>query len=324
MPASLHDAQLAADLADALYEFLPGKPHPFASTDLSFPGAAKAVGLRHPWSGGSKTPALIQLLTGTLRDDRQRFCPFLVAVVERAVAYRRNKGPLTREEIDRVNEVVARIGFKVPELHDRQFLDGLPRRVPDAHTPTEVAAEPATGDERKTPSTAERQQLADQLLALYSIPPAARGLAFEGWLNALFATYDLAPRVPFRLVGEQIDGSLLLDDVTYLLEAKWTAGKMGVAELLTFDGKVGGKARWARGLFVSFGGFTDVGLEAFARGRQTQLIAVDADDLLQVLGGAADLREVLKEKARRAAEENRAYVPVREFLVGRGPAGMPR
>lgn len=311
MSGALHEAQLVADLAVALYDFLPGKPHPHADGDLSFPGAARAAGLRHPWPGGSKTPALTQLLAATLRDDRGRFCPFLVAVTQRAVTHRRNKAPLTREEIDAVNDVVARIGFKVPELHDRQFLDALPRRAP-AEAPPTAAVGPATG-----PNAAERQQLADRLLALYQLAPAPRGLAFEGWLNALFAAYGLAPRAPFRLVGEQIDGSFVLGEATYLLEAKWTTDKMGLAELLTFDGKVGGKARWARGLFVSFGGFTDVGLDAFARGRQTRLLAMDADDLLRVLGGALDLPEALREKARRAAEENCAYAPVRDLLSGR-------
>ncbi len=308
MPGPLHDAQLVADLAATLSEFLPGTPHPRADADLAFPGAARAAGLRHPWPGGSKTPALTQLLAATLRDDRVRFCPFLVAVTQRAVAHRRNKTPLTRDEVDAVNDLVARIGFKVPELHDRGFLDALPRRVP-AEAPPTAAAAMAT-----RPNAAERQRLADRLLALYQLAPAPRGLAFERWLNALFAAYGLAPREPFRLVGEQIDGSFVLGDATYLLEAKWTTAKIGLAELLTFDGKVGAKARWARGLFVSFGGFTDVGLDAFARGRQTRLLAMDADDLLRVLSGALDLPEALREKARRAAEENRTHAPVRDLL----------
>lgn len=311
MSGTLHEAQLVADLAAILADFLPGTPHPRANADLSFPGAARAAGLRHPWPGGSKTPALTQLLAATLRDDRGRFCPFLIAVAKRSVTYRRAKTPLTREEVETVNGIVVHIGFKVPELHDRQFLDALPRRTATTPPPA-AAAQPAT-----RPNAAERQQLADGLLALYPLVPAPRGLAFERWLNALFAAYGLAPREPFRLVGEQIDGSFVLGDATYLLEAKWTSSKIGLAELLTFDGKVGGKAQWARGLFVSFGGFTDVGLEAFARGRQTRLVAMDADDLLQVIGGALDLPEALREKARRAAEENRAFAPVRDLVSGR-------
>ena len=34
--------------------------------------------------------------------------------------------------------------------------------------------------------------------------------------------YGLSARASFRLVGEQIDGSFVLGDDIYLLEAKWT------------------------------------------------------------------------------------------------------
>ena len=313
MLSALLEAQLAADLATALYDFLPGTPHPRANPDLSFPGAARAAHLRHPWSGGSKTPALTQLLTATLRDERQRFCPFLVAVVQRAVVYRRAKAPLTRDEMERVNALVAQLGFRIPELHDAAFLDALPRAAtaaPPSALPNDVSPRAV-----REPCVAERQQLTDDLLALHSLAPTPRGLAFERFLNALFLAYHLAPRAPFSLVGEQIDGSFMLADAVYLLEAKWTQDRIGQAELLTFHGKVTGKATWARGLFVSYGGFTRVGLEALAHGRRAALIAMDADDLLLILAGRMSLTDALHAKMRRAAEENRVYVPLRELTA---------
>lgn len=42
---------------------------------------------------------------------------------------------------------------------------------------------------------------------------------------------------------------------------------------------------------------------------------MDAYDLHQVHGGELDFREVLREKARRAVEENRAYVSVTELFT---------
>jgi hypothetical protein len=74
---------------------------------------------------------------------------------------------------------------------------------------------------------------------------------------------------------------------------------------------VAGKAAWARGLFVSNSGFTHEGLEAFSRGRQTNLICVDGLDLYEVLSRRVSLIAVLEEKARWAAETNGAYIPVR-------------
>lgn len=138
-------------------------------------------------------------------------------------------------------------------------------------------------------------------------------MRFEGFLNELFAAYELAPRNAFRLTGEQIDGSFRLDGQTYLVEAKWHGPQIGFADLMTFSGKVGGKASWSRGLFVSNSGFTNDGLEAFTRGRQTNLICADGLDLYEVLSGRVSLVDVLREKDRRAAETNRAFVAVRDL-----------
>jgi hypothetical protein len=64
-------------------------------------------------------------------------------------------------------------------------------------------------------------------------------------------------------------------------------------------------------------GFTQDGLEAFNRGSQTNIICVDGLDLYEVLSRRVSLIEVLEEKARRAAETNRAYVPVRDLTLAR-------
>ncbi|MGH2374040.1 MAG: restriction endonuclease [bacterium] len=139
-------------------------------------------------------------------------------------------------------------------------------------------------------------------------------MEFEIFLGELFETFDLAPRGAFRLVGEQIDGSFQFQGETYLLEAKWHNHRLGNQELLGFSGGVGGKSGWSRGLLVSYSGFTDEGLDAFARGRATNIICMDGLDLHHVLQGQLDFRDVLGRKVRRAAETNRAFVPVRELF----------
>lgn len=305
MPPTLRDSQLAAELADALYDFLPGKPNPFANADLSFPGAARAAGVSTPWPMGSKRPALAGLLAGTLERERARFCPLVEQIVHRALQYRAGKQPLTREEVDRVNEIVLRIGFKIPGLHDAAFLRSLP-----AAQPTPAAATTAA----LSVDAATRERLERDLIALAAMDPLPRGYAFERFLNDAFRVYGLAPREPFSLRGEQIDGSFVLGDDPYLLEAKWKAGRTPQADLLVFDGKVGGKAAWTRGLFVSYAGFTAEGLDAFVRGRQTRIICMDSVDIFHMLRGALDLRDVLRAKARRAAETNQAFVPVTDLF----------
>ena len=54
-------------------------------------------------------------------------------------------------------------------------------------------------------------QLHDELNALRSKPAQQRGYAFEGFLKRAFDAAGLEARDPFRNVGEQIDGSFILE-----------------------------------------------------------------------------------------------------------------
>jgi hypothetical protein len=69
----------------------------------------------------------------------------------------------------------------------------------------------------------------------------ARGFAFERLLVKLFAHDKLEPRAGYKPAGEQIDGSIYLDGLVYLLEAKWHADPLPASTLYQFKGKVDGK-----------------------------------------------------------------------------------
>lgn len=299
------DRSLALDeLADHFYDYLPGKPHPMADARISFAGAAQELGLSTYWTGGSKRPAIRHLLGAVADGKAGSFTKLIIKIVERSITYRKRHNPLAREDVDTLNLLLARLGYKIVELHDPAFLDRLPRR--DA-----TAAAMAHG-------RVDAKQLAainQRLLDLTKTPAQQRGYAFEGLLTDLFALYSLAPRGSFRVVGEQIDGSFVLHGDPYLLEAKWQDGRTSGADLLTFAGKVTGKAEWARGLFVSYSGFTDEGLEAFRRGKRTSILCMDGLDVAHILSGCLDLIEVIDAKARRAAETNCAFVPVRDLFA---------
>jgi hypothetical protein len=148
----------------------------------------------------------------------------------------------------------------------------------------------------------------NRLLAIRDLKPQDRGYDFERFLTDLFDAFRLRAREPFRLVGEQIDGSFDLAGETYLVEAKWLNRKVGVAELHTFHGKIEQKASWARGLFISFGGFTDEGLHAFGRGKR--VIAMDGRDLKEALGRGIGVDQLITLKVRRAAETGQVFVPI--------------
>jgi hypothetical protein len=280
---------------------LPGSPHPYATKDISFPGAAYEVGLSHLWIGGSKRPAVTRLLEQTLLTRRDLFCPLILAIVRRAITYRVGKNPITRDDIVRLNELLVKVHFKIQELWDVKFLDDLPRAS-------------TSGQQADKPNAADLSLLRAQLMALDKLEPQPRGYAFESFLKQLFAAYNLAPRGAFRLVGEQIDGSFQYDGATYLLEAKWQAHQTGEDELIVFRGKVESKSQWSRGLFVSYAGFTNDGLDAFSKGRATNIVGMSGQDLFYVVSGDMQLVSVLAKKVRLAAETGRFYVPVFDLI----------
>jgi hypothetical protein len=295
------------DLAQHLYNFLPGNPHPYANRSISFAEVANELGLGKYWPGGSKQPAIRHLL-GAVFQTNSDLAALILKIVERSITYRKKSNPLTREEIDRLNEILLRVGFKIPELHEPAFLSTLPRTT---SRPGNQAS--ATSVDPQTITT-----LFARLLKLSAVDPQRRGYEFEVFLSDLFHAYGLAPRGAFRLTGEQIDGSFTLRSETYLLEGKRQNTPVGLSELLTFQGKVEGKALWSRGLFISYSGFSKDGMRAFASGRRTSTICMDGLDLSEILAGNFDLVQVILAKARRAAETNTAFVPVRELMTDKG------
>ena len=96
------------------------------------------------------------------------------------------------------------------------------------------------------------QRMSADLLAVSKIqPPQRRGFAFESFLKELFDAYGMVARGSFRLTGEQIDGSFVLSDEPYLLEARWQKANTDAADLRAFQGKCEEKASWTCGLFLS-------------------------------------------------------------------------
>lgn len=193
----------------------------------------------------------------------------------------------------------------VPNAEGRFF--GLINKLAGQTVSTQSSHQPTPATDRP-----KFQLLKAELLQIASLAPHARGYAFEAFLKKIFDAFGLSAREPFNLHGEQIDGSFQLEGQTYLLEAKWHALKIGVAELHTFHGKVEQKAAWTRGLFVSDSGFSDEGLGAFGRGKR--VICMDGLDIFDCLERELPLNQVLSAKARHMAETGQAFVRVRDLF----------
>lgn len=155
-------------------------------------------------------------------------------------------------------------------------------------------------------------KLRSDFFELARLDPQPRGYAFEQFLASVFEASGLLPKERFRNRGEEIDGSFICVGHTYLLEAKWQSSKIGAASLHSFEGKLRDKASWARGLFVSYSGFTDEGLSAFGRSKQT--LCMDGLDLFELLERELTIEAVIEAKARRAVETGWPFVRVRNAI----------
>ena len=63
---TLAQTQAISELAQYIYDFLPATPHPFANQNISFKAIALSLNLGKYWTGGSKLPAISQMLCNVL------------------------------------------------------------------------------------------------------------------------------------------------------------------------------------------------------------------------------------------------------------------
>jgi hypothetical protein len=114
---SMAEAQAVENLADLLYDFLPGS----GNMKTAFPLAAERAGVGEFWLGGSNRPAIVQLLKAALEHRRHRFTPLILEIVQQSMTWRRGKGnPLTRGEIDRLNTLLPDCLFQNPRRARRE------------------------------------------------------------------------------------------------------------------------------------------------------------------------------------------------------------
>jgi hypothetical protein len=135
------------------------------------------------------------------------------------------------------------------------------------------------------------------------------GLALEKVLNRLFELYQLHPRQPFRVVGEQIDGSFELEGQIYLLEAKCEEYPLPEADLLIFRGKIEGKSTFTRGVFIALNDVSLPARDAITRGKAPSFFVMNGHDLTMILSEAMSLTDFLRKRVRLLAEEGCVCIP---------------
>ncbi|SRR5713226_4855800 len=210
-------------------------------------------------------------------------------LMEEMLDYKGGNGPL--DEVCRL--IVARL-----------LKNGSPISPALANSQTK---QPSTEDHRR--SQALRQLKEEFLQLAVDSDRTAAGLALEKLLNRLFEVFELKPRQPFRIAGEQIDGSFQMDGQVYLLESKWESHPLPEADLLVFRGKIEGKSTFTRGVFIALNDISVCARDAITRGKAPSFFVINGHDLLMILSEKISLTDFLQKRVRLLAEEGCVCVP---------------
>lgn len=320
MALSLKESKAVSAMATLLYDYIPGSGHHTWKGHVSFKTVAEKAGVGDFWQPGSKEPMITSLLQRTLEYRRASFERLILEIVRAGITYRqKQKRPIQPDEIERLNGLLLDVGFKFPDLWDPDFHAYL--RI-DSSERARQQVEKALEEElvrstQESSRAAELRELRDQFFGLRTAEsPQRAGLDLEKILNRLFALHGLAPREPFRVVGEQIDGSFDLDHETYLVEAKWEQSPVPEGPLLIFRGKIEGKSKYTRGVFISVNGITAEAQKAIVTGKQPIFFVSDGYDLTMILSDEIGLVPFLRQRQRLLAEEGAVVVPFPQLWLG--------
>lgn len=140
-----------------------------------------------------------------------------------------------------------------------------------------------------------------------TVTGAKRGYALEDILQSLSKLASLEVTEPFRVNGEQIDGSVKYDGEHYVIEAKWQEKAAANEAVYQFVAKVEGKM-YGRGLFFSVHGFSEHVVTSIVHGKALKTVFVDGADLILVLEGIVGFAEMLDRKIKAAQTKGLIYV----------------
>lgn len=238
-----------------------------------------------------------RLRTFMQKGQRAAILKALPGLWEWRVRYLANSGQADTvpQALDQLNALIERLGG---------------RRIGGAQV--KVAVAPSSSSAVR-PSGGVLSALEQEFLALMAMDerPHQRGLSFERFLKKWFDAWGLDPHASFSTKSEQIDGSFHHDNTTYLIEAKWQTKPTNGAMLHAFQGKLQERPDWTRGLYVSYGGFSDPSFDAFTAKR---LIMMDGTDIYHALNRHIDVGEVIRRKVRHHSEHRQPFARVTELF----------
>lgn len=161
---------------------------------------------------------------------------------------------------------------------------------------------------KRITKTKKCKEISKKLDAIEKIDDAQkRGYEFERFLNYYFSLEGLKPREPFKISGQQVDGSIQLNNQTYLIEAKWKKSKTGMNDVLLFQKKVEDRSGITRGIFISLSGYSSEAIKPKSIGN-AKIVLVEVEEIRYILEKKVSLKKLFEYKVRLLSEEGKQYV----------------
>ncbi|MEP2234696.1 MAG: restriction endonuclease [Alteripontixanthobacter sp.] len=201
---------------------------------------------------------------------------------------------------------------KVEKLNERSArakLETLRQSVLNRNLQVSRQQKQASTTKTQAAKSNDLSQLKNVFAKIYGteMSAQARGRLFEDFLKLTFDKQGVQMGEPFRIIGEQIDGSFKFEGENYIVEAKWQDPSTATNQLYGFAFKVDGKMH-GRGVFISVNGYSNESIKAVVHGKHIKTILIDGQDISFVLEGQISLAEMLDFKIRAAQTRGEVYV----------------
>jgi len=165
----------------------------------------------------------------------------------------------------------------------------------------------------------QRKQRLEELKNIFysssiSINRQKAGFSFEDVIKELFALSEIEYKKSYKSNTQQIDGYFRFEGFDYLVEAKWRKDPPPESEIGGFQRKVNTKLESTRGVFFSVNGFRKEVINQF-NGEGANIIFFTGEDILLILEGRIELKEVLIRKIEKAAQFGIILIEVKQMIT---------
>ena len=133
-----------------------------------------------------------------------------------------------------------------------------------------------------------------------------KGYAFERYLIDLFNAFSLEPRASYRTEHNQIDGSIILNGSTVLIEAKYKETPINKDSFILFSEKIENKSPFTKGIFITLTRPSNKTIEYF-NDKASRFIIFTVEELYILCDQNRSLEEILKKKFRLLEETGRVF-----------------